>query len=153
FQSRRLPIMLFGLLPLLCFLEHPTKLVLDSGFRRGFAQALEQYQGFVVTLHGVSEIAFWHGQRAELREDDSLVPQVVQFLERLQAQFILAPGLAEFALVPQYIGQVRSEASAMPLDLIVQLQLLRHRNAMPTVRFRKIGVTTSTVAAAKTTER
>ncbi len=50
--------MLFGPLQLVRLPEGLSELVLDDGFRGGFAQTLEQFEGFVVTLRGVGEIAF-----------------------------------------------------------------------------------------------
>ena len=74
--------MLLGLLPLPCFPKRPAMLVMDDGFARGFAQTLEKFEGFVVTLYGFGEIAFLQGQGAELAEDDT-------FAAELASQFLL----------------------------------------------------------------
>ncbi len=145
--------MMFGLLPLLCFLKRHAKLVVEDGFHGGFAQRLEPFEGFMEPLHGVGQIALHHRQRAELPEGYTLSSRFVQFLGALQPPFIFRAGFGVLALNHQHTGEVRVKRTANLLDPIARLELLRNGDPLPIRRFRQVGSTTGSIAAAKTSER
>ena len=83
FDPSRLAVVPLGFVPLLGFLIDPAELMPGNRLHGRLAELLEQRQRGLISRQSLVELAFQHGQRAELAQRHALATQVPEILVNL----------------------------------------------------------------------